>query len=370
MRLRELALLLLCSVCGCQQTTVSDSDGTDASTVGRRPESHLAPREDAIVVAADDTVTLRYALPMRTGKPASSAAKWGLAAPIIDGDANPNRIVYDLAYLEAYLHWAVDAPTACGAATYQIRMEASVEEFTSGLDAAYLGRQFQERDLLRYLQERVEGKRSEQTFQIQDAAACQAIREYPDSLVQRLRQSPWERDTLAVIGLLGESRCRAAQPWLQRLIRDESPTVRGAAVSALGSIGRGVPKALDDVQALLEDDELRAAAFDALRRAEGAAVPILIAALDHDHALVRNQAVYSLPWIPFHDAAPAILAALQHEDQEVRQWAVAVVLDIQSRGVVIDHAQVISALKSLVENAEEPAATRQNAEIAVANLTE
>ena len=387
MRLHNLRCLLLgvlpflSAVGGCQQATVEPVDfstnspagdgGQQASSVlEANHKSDRVERETRTVQHDSGGVTLRYTLPVRPHPPASTAAQWERGAPVVQGNAQPMRIVYDQAYMEAYLRWAVDAPTECGAASYRIQSDAAAREFTSGLDMAYLGRQFREQDLVAFLKERVEGARQTRTFRMESPPAQRAAEQaWHATAERRLQISPWQRDTVSVIYLLDQAESKAAYRWVKRLVRDPSPEVRTAAVMALGGIGRSVPEALADVRALFTDEALAGAAFDAMRRAGRDAVPILTAAFDHPAAAVRNRAVYTLPWLPFEDAASAVVVALQHEDAEVRQWAVAVVLDIQSRGVVIEHAKVSTALRRLAEDTDELAATRESAEIALSNLT-
>src|SRR5262245_18542932 len=121
---------------------------------------------------------LRYLLPVRdTPARASTVARWGLSAPVSNGFSDPNAIVYDQAYVDAYVAWAIDAPIACGAATYRLAMKDRVVEFGSGLDEAYLGQQLRADDLIRFVRARTEGKVEERTFRIGRADGIEALRE-------------------------------------------------------------------------------------------------------------------------------------------------------------------------------------------------
>src|SRR5258707_8290287 len=91
----------------------------------------------------DQETTLRYLLPVQDlSDKKTSAARWGLAAPIADDFSNPNAIVYDQTYIDTYISWAEDSAIVCGEATYWIETSDEVIEVNWGLDQSYLGQRF------------------------------------------------------------------------------------------------------------------------------------------------------------------------------------------------------------------------------------
>ena len=313
------------------------------------------------------TVTIRYLLPATLPTGHVAATERGFAAPVVDGCSDPTQIVYDDAYVGAYIEWALTAALVDGAARYTIVTPDEAIEVDSGLDESYLGRRFRAEDLIRFLEMRASVPAVERTFVIDDPKLVRLMRENAaSSSARRVRISPWDRDTGSILSLLGLARFAPAYPLFKRLIEDRSPPVRHDAVIALGRIAPVVPQALSDLSRLLTHKELGGVAFNALQLAGGAAVPVLIEAMDHPESNVRARAVFALPWIPFDAAAPAILVALDHRDAEVREWAVASVLDIQSRGVSVGRAEIIAALRRRLS--DENANVRRRAAVALKNL--
>jgi hypothetical protein len=318
--------------CGAAESMVSaqPADGNGAPT----PRERVAEGSGD---ASDPAIVLTYRLPSGRGGE-STAGEWNLAAPKDgEGFSDPNRIVYDDAYVEAYVEWAVNTPTECGEASYQIATDEGVKSVSAGLDQVYLGSQFRAERLTALLKSRVEAETVERTFRVMNPELGRLLREHPDSLsAKRVRQSPWDRDTCAVVTLLGVARHRPAFEHLKALLEDENAHVRYTVVIAIGQMAAEVPEALDLLAGLLSDEQLGSEAATALTFADATAVPVLIKAFDSDEWIVRNRAVHALPHVSFAAAQPALLAALEHRDAEVRNWGVRVLLDLQSRTVAID----------------------------------
>src|SRR5688572_21606989 len=150
-------------------------------------------------------IEVRYRLPNQqalAGK--SSVARWGLAAPVEAELADPNRIVYDQEYIEKYVDWAAAGSIACGPATYVIVTPQGERSVQSGHDELYLGQRFSAEDFLTFLKTRAAGMSVERTFRVNHAEAVKLLRENPESSAARqLQESPWDRDTRIVVGLLG-----------------------------------------------------------------------------------------------------------------------------------------------------------------------
>jgi HEAT repeat protein len=315
--------------------------------------------------------TVRYWLPTQDlSVKKSSVERWGLAAPVADELSDPNAIVYDQAYIDAYVKWAVDTPIACGPATYWITTPEKVLQINSGLDEADLGRRFRADDLIAFLKTRIEGKAIERTFKINRADAAEMLREQPESLIaKRLGQSPWDGHTATVVSLLGLAQYKPAYPLLKSLVKDRSPGVRYSAVIALGRLSVVVPEAVPELARLLPDKELGANAATALTMAGAAAMPAIIEAMNHPDSLVCNRAVYSLGGFdPIDVALPGLLAALEHKDTTIRKWGLSVVIDMQGRAVSVGKDALVDTLgKRLLDGDDE---IRRSAVIALFNLKE
>lgn len=317
--------------------------------------------------ASDLATPLTYRLPAKSAGE-STAETWGLAAPKDDeGYSDPNRIVYDDAYVDAYVDWAVNSPIACGAATYRVSTPDGVKNVSSGLDESYLGGQFRAERLMAFLKQRLEGEAVERTFRVTNAELARVLRENPDSTsARRLKLSPWDRDTCSVISLLGLVRYKPALPQFKALLEDPNAGVRYTAFVAIGRLAAEMPDAVDHLVGLLGDEHRGGDAASALALADAAAVPALMTAIDSDEPTVRHRAVGVLGGIPIEAAEPALLAALDHRDEELRHVAVAVVLDMQTRGVAIDSDKLIDAVaRRLADDANDD--TRRTAAIVLLN---
>jgi HEAT repeat protein len=312
-----------------------------------------------LVKVTDNSVTLRYRVPMSERADKSSAEKWGLAAPVVDGCSDPNRIVYDEAYVEKYVHWAITADHVDGIANYEIVLpEGEKTTFHGGLDESYLGHRFRAEDLMRFLKARVQDVGEERDFTVKNEELVRIARRFPERVPgRRLGWSPWERDLYYAISLISQARYAPAYPTIKSLAKDRSPTIRGAAMAAMGRMAKVAPQAPEDLAEFLDHPEDLprkeiSRVLDALTAADGLAIPVLIEAMDHENEFLRNQAVHKLPWMTYADAAPAVVAALTHKRPEVRQWGTSALHDIQTRGKDIEKdpsiKEVVAALAGLL----------------------
>jgi HEAT repeat protein len=331
------------------------------------PSASAQAVEGGSGASSDPAIVLRYRLPAKSGG-VSSAVRWELAAPVVDEYSDPNRIVYDDAYVQRYVAWAIDAPIACGPASYRIDTGEGIVEATSGLDERYLGMQFRAEALLAFLKTRVEGEAVEKEFRVDHPELGKLLRDHAESFsAKRIRQSPWDRDTITVLSLISMARHKPAYPLLKALAKDPVAEVRYSAMMGLGVLGAEVPEAIDDLVPLLSDKELGGTAADALTMAGAPAMPALIKAQGSGDWLVRNRAVHALSRLSLEIAEPGVLAALEHADAEVRGWAVRIVIDMQSRGVPVQSDKLIDAVaRRLAEDSGDE--TRAGAAIALLNL--
>jgi HEAT repeat protein len=321
-------------------------------------------------VADGKFIEVRYRLPNQqalAGK--SSAARWGLAAPVEAGQADPNRIVYDQEYIEKYVDWAAAGSIACGPATYVIVTPQGERSVQSGHDELYLGQRFSAEAFLTFLKTRAAGMSVERTFRVNHAEAVKLLRENPESSIARqLQESPWDRDTRMVVGLLGLIPYEPAYPLIVSLAKDPNRDVQDAAILALGRLAGRVPAAVDELEKLLGEESARSAAASALVMAGEAALPAITRSLDHPDWIVRNLMVHSLG--SHADAAiatPVLRRVLLHSDAEVREWGVGVIVDRIARGGPEQGQPFAEALSArLVEDTS--ANTRRSAALALLNM--
>jgi HEAT repeat protein len=315
-------------------------------------------------------IEVRYRLPNEqalAGK--SSAARWGLAAPVEANVADPNQIVYDLKYIEKYVDWAAAGSIACGPATYVIVTPQGERSVQSGHDELYLGQRFSAEDFLTFLKTRAAGMSVERTFRVNHAEAVKLLRENPESSAARqLQESPWDRDTRMVVGLLGLIPYEPAYPVIVPLAKDPNRDVQDAAILALGRLADRVPAAVDELEKLLDDEKARTAAAGALVMAGEAALPAIIRSLDHPDWIVRNLMVHSLgSQADAAIATPVLRRVLLHSDAEVREWGVGVIVDrIAGGGPEAGQPFVEDLAARLVEDTS--ANTRRSAALALLNM--
>ena len=198
-----------------------------------------------------------------------------------------------------------------------------------------------------------------------------SVRNHAQSLAgKRLSESPWERDIRAALVLLGHSHYAAAHPVCRKLLKDNSEWVRYTAAIALGRIGKKIPAALKDLRSVMGDKKLGNMASQGLRIAEGPAVPMLVDAIGDQEWLVRNRAVYALPWIEFNAARPAYLAALRHQDAETRSWGVSVLINAQGRGYRSGNREIVGVLKEILADPDLAHAEKKSVEAALGNMVD
>jgi HEAT repeat protein len=357
------ALLAIASLC------LSPLCGCAPQNEARIERPAAAPDQPGTAALAAGAIDLQYVLPEQEVTATSTAARWSLAAPVRGELADPNLIVYDQAYVEAYVNWAVNTPTECGPATYVIVTPQGERSVVSGLDGSYLGQRFRAEDLLGFLKTRTAGKRIERTFRIDNAEAVKVLRDDPESLAaKRLGESPWDRDTRTVIDLLGLVQYEPAHATLAELAKDTNRDVRYSAIIALGRLA--VPAAIEVLEKLLDDEATRSTAADALAMSGEAALPAITRALDHPDKTARNHVVFSLgrhadPVV----AVPALRKVMVHSDPEMREWGVAVLVDLTSRGGPEEGKPYVAELTALLK--EDPNEnTRRGAALALLNMKE
>jgi hypothetical protein len=308
-------------------------------------------------------IEVRYVLPEQDAASKSTAKQWSLAAPVEGELSDPNRIVYDRAYMEKYVEWAI-GPIACGPAAYVIVTPQGEMSFVSGPN--HLGQKFKAEDLIRFLKTRTTGNRIERVFRVKNAEAVKVLRDYPES--KQLQESPWDRDTRMVIQLLGLAQYEPAYASLVGLTKDANPGIRFDALIALGRMAGGVPAAIDELEKLLGNKDDGGTAAEALAMAGEGALPAILRALDHPDWMVRNHVVCSLgshadPSV----AVPALRKVLAHSDAEMREWGVAVVADLIAHGGPEEGKPYVAKLASCLLEDTNPN-TRRGAALALLNM--
>jgi HEAT repeat protein len=268
----------------------------------------------------------------------SSVAQWGFAAPIVHDYSDPNHIVYDDAYLEAYEHR--DVVITCGGGTYEIAAPDGPIWVTSGCDEARLGMRFRVEDLLRFLQTRRDNPRFEQVFALRNPEVLQRIRK------RWYGRDPWTEDLGMVMLLLGGANYKPAIPLLTALAtKDPDELIRVGAVMALGKCARSIPKALKVLVNIYADPVRYKEAATGLMMAGGAAIPTFIQAFDRPDENVRYNAVYSLARMnPEEDVLRAACIALNHRQADVRGAAVMLIQDLQTREFPVATDEVVDGL--------------------------
>jgi hypothetical protein len=276
----------------------------------------------------------------------SSVAKWGVAAPIVDGYSDPNRIVYDDAYLRAYEER--DRSISCGSGTYEVAAPDGPIWVHSGCDEARLGMRFRVEDLMRFLQTRRDNPRFEQVFALRHPEVLERIRK------QEYGWDPWTADLRTVLSLLGGANYKPAIPLLTVLAtKDPDERIRVGAVMALGNCARSSPEALQILVDIYADPVRYQEAAAGLTMAGGVAIPTFVKAFDRPDAWVRYNAVSSLARMsPEEDVLRAACIALNHPQTDVRDAAIYVIHDMQMRGVPVAMDDIVDGLaKYLAEPA-------------------
>jgi HEAT repeat protein len=275
----------------------------------------------AIALGDTGKTVTGFWLPIQPKK-ASSAVKFGLAAPVVDGFSDPNLIVYDDAYLREYFKQR-SRVNGFGMANYDFRLPGGDIRVAGDLHRTYLGRRFRADDLKLFLTTRVDLPQSGKQV-VLDTVAFPEIAE-----ISRIPESPWDRDTQTVVYLLSLARYKPAYPLFTRLLKDPSSPVRRSAVRAIGQMASEVPEAVDDLRTLLSDNELRGSAGMALSMVGKAAIPVLVKAAEDPDAAVRGSAIFALGRTSSRDeAVPAILDLLGHRNSEIRRFTLAMLVEV------------------------------------------
>jgi hypothetical protein len=308
-----------------------------------------SPPQPSTAIAAEKAPTVRYMVPADQPEVASSSPKWGLAAPVVEACSDPNQIVYDGQYLEAYFEWAHGRTISCGIGTYCFVTPEGEILVESGLDERYLGMRFRTADLIRFLERRLDSPKVYREFTVPGASAMR-----PRFVQECSQVSPWDRDTSTVISLLAKAESKEAYPHFTRLLDDPSLRVREAVLMGLSRISNVVPKAADDIARMLEVSELRGVAVTALSLAGENAVPAIVHAFDHRDSTVRNQAVVAITCMPSIDAAVrCLITALNHDYLDVRVRALDALQYMLSQKVQIQNPELIAILEQRVKEPAE-----------------
>ncbi|MCY3022072.1 MAG: HEAT repeat domain-containing protein [Planctomycetota bacterium] len=237
------------------------------------------------------------------------------AAPVVDGFSDPNRIVYDDAFLQncaklARARWGVCAD---GWVQFEVLTDGGLVPFEWDVNDAYLGTRFQAAALMRFLEARV-GREHEGT---------QIEVKIPHATGGKAVLCPWESDICTVLRLVGAAKVRKAASVCVRLLKDKSLSVRWAAARALLGVEPDGAVALPLLIDLLADKEMAHAAQQVLRDYGVVAAPYLAAALQREDLSIRLQAARTLAEIKGtgRDLIPPLLKAMGDPDVNVRACA-------------------------------------------------
>ncbi len=147
---RTFAIAIVCGLIGC------DNRGSPAAPAG--PTSPIASEDTTPIDAPTDdsfAETFEFVVPLQTGLE-SSAARWQLNPPVIDGFSDPNRIAYDLAYFRAMEQSApqvIARGVICGFAGYTVHTNTHVVHGTWGVHNWEFGKKFPCRSIDRLSEE-------------------------------------------------------------------------------------------------------------------------------------------------------------------------------------------------------------------------
>lgn len=323
---------------------------------------------------------LKYIVPRNPQTQASSAARWGVAAPIVegpvvDGFSNPNLIAYDEPLVQAHVAFAINTPTRCGETTYTLRTPEGNQERSGGLDETYLGTMFDAEQLVRFLKHRVNDPGVEQTSLVKDPAEVQALQENYASLSHGfIGMSPWDHDVASAINVLALVPYEAALEPIRQLVHDRNGHVRYCAVMGLGRLAEAQPAALTELRNLLIEEEptdadLPFRAADALRMVLARDPEKLMKFLQDEHAEVRSTAVSALGGVQqLADVLSAWEFVLTHQDSEMRRQGMSVMLDAQTRGLDYNHPRIVTLVEKIESTPDELDQTRRLAQTVLANL--
>ncbi len=177
------------------------------------------------------------------------------------------------------------------------------------------------------------------------AATARAQQPTIDELVAATKSSD-EATQLKAIQDLG-TRGAAAVPALAKLLKSDSPVVRGYAVLALGQIGPAAKTATQEILAVLGDDDVavRRQAIDALkniRPGPKVAVPLFAKLMQDADPGVRLRVMAAVADAK-GDAVPALVEALKNPD--AIYWACVILRDIGP-----DASAAVPALAGALKN--------------------
>ncbi len=323
---RTFAASVVCFLIGC------DNRGSPPA-----PDPSTA---SADISASTFAESFEFVVPLQTGLE-SSAARWQLNPPVIDGFSDPNRIAYDQIFFQVVEELFLQAlgkgvvEDGFGVASYDIRTDTGIVQGTWGAHNREFGRHFRADQLIGFLKKRVSGERAVLTYVVRDARFARYLRsgpKYPEHLSWPTLPSHWERDVCGVINLLGGVRIVEALPCLLELLNDESEHIRREASKAIVEIAFGQPtispatfeSVLQNWDGPSFDDTRSRTAAGFLARTSKPAVARLIKAAQSPHVRWRWLAVSAFMDVdgPNDEVLGVLSQLLFDSDPEVREMAV------------------------------------------------
>lgn len=333
---RTFAIAIVCGLIGC--------DNRSSPAAPAAPTSPIASADtSSIDTPADDSFaeTFEFVVPLQTGLE-SSAARWQLNPPVIDGFSDPNRIAYNRVYLQNYeqsFRQALAGPhiDICGIARYEILTDAGLFKGTWDINKRKFGHRFRADHLIAYLQTRASGKRAVLTYVVRNPRFARHLHD----LHRQGVASFWESDVCSVIELLGGAKVLDALPCLMELLNDDNDLIRSEASEAIVEIALGHPTIPPETfESVLQDwigppfegDGSQTAA-DILARWSKPATARLIKAAQSAHVRWRLSAARALGQIdgPNDEVLGVLSQLLFDADPDVREIAIGSIGSLKSR---------------------------------------
>jgi HEAT repeat protein len=159
-------------------------------------------------------------------------------------------------------------------------------------------------------------------------------------LIEPLANSPDRESKLALVRTLRRSRAVEAIPVLRRLLGDQVPAVRAAALEALERVARSGPEreaAVTAVGHALQDpdDAVRAAAIDACGRIDGPHGPALLSLLDDPVSLIRERAALAVGLRGLPEGEAGLVAVCRRAEPATVRAAAALAAGIFDRQSIV-----------------------------------
>jgi len=167
-------------------------------------------------------------------------------------------------------------------------------------------------------------------------------------LMEALRDSFWWYEREQAVGELLEAIASMGSATVLPLIEalgDAEGTVRQLAATLLGRLQDA--RALEPLGMALYDThfDVCQAAAESLAQFGGAALPLLLGALGHPEAWIRQQAIIGLGKIEDAQIAPALLNLLNDENRDVRKQAIQALGRLRDKGA-LPALQELAALRA------------------------